>query len=56
VNEDTRDGDDYGRPLSLDDINKQRPTPRPEARAGVEQDLALGQLIYGLRAQAGLSQ
>ena len=34
---------------------RRRPTA-PEARAEVEQDLALGQLIYDLRAGAGLSQ
>jgi transcriptional regulator with XRE-family HTH domain len=38
------------------DVKKSRPGPTPEERAGVEQDLALGQLIYDLRAQAGLSQ
>jgi ribosome-binding protein aMBF1 (putative translation factor) len=39
-----------------DDIKKKRPTPDAETRAGVEQDLALGQLIYDLRTEAGLSQ
>ena len=33
-----------------------RPVPTAETRAGVEQDLALGQLIYDLRTGAGLSQ
>ncbi len=39
-----------------DDIKKRRPEPTPDVRAGVEQDLALGQLIYDLRTAAGLSQ
>lgn len=39
-----------------DDVKKQRPGPDPGTRAGVEQDLALGQLIYDLRTEAGLSQ
>jgi transcriptional regulator with XRE-family HTH domain len=39
-----------------DDIKKRRSEPTPEVRAGVEQDLALGQLIYDLRTAAGLSQ
>jgi len=39
-----------------DDIKKKRPGPADETRAGVEQDLALGQLIYDLRTEAGLSQ
>lgn len=34
----------------------QRPQPFAEARAGIEHELALGQLIYDLRTQAGLSQ
>lgn len=33
-----------------------RPGPSEETRAGIEQDLALGQLIYDLRNGAGLSQ
>jgi transcriptional regulator with XRE-family HTH domain len=33
-----------------------RPEPTAETRASVEQDLALGQLIYHLRTEAGLSQ
>ncbi|MCZ7536240.1 MAG: helix-turn-helix domain-containing protein [Acidimicrobiia bacterium] len=39
-----------------DDIKKQRPGPDAETRAGIAQDLALGQLIYDLRTGAGLSQ
>ncbi len=39
-----------------DDIKKRRGEPAPEVRVGVEQDLALGQLIYDLRTEAGLSQ
>jgi ribosome-binding protein aMBF1 (putative translation factor) len=39
-----------------DDIKKQRREPDSEVRAGVEQDLALGQLIHDLRSEAGLSQ
>ena len=34
-----------------DDIKKNRPAPTPEVRAGVEHDLALGQLIYDLRTE-----
>lgn len=39
-----------------DDVKKKRRDPPVEARVGVEQDLALGQLIYDLRTEAGLSQ
>ncbi len=39
-----------------DDIKKQRPAPGNETRAGIEQDFALGKLIYELRTQAELSQ
>jgi ribosome-binding protein aMBF1 (putative translation factor) len=39
-----------------DDVKKKRRVPTTETRAGVEQDLALGQLIYDLRAGAGISQ
>ena len=39
-----------------EDIKKERGEPSAEARAGVEQDLALGQLIYDLRIEMGLSQ
>lgn len=39
-----------------EDVKSRRGEPSPEVRAGVEQDLALGQLIYDLRTEAGLSQ
>ncbi len=39
-----------------EDIKSSRPVPSAETRAGVHQDLALGQLIYDFRTQAGLSQ
>jgi transcriptional regulator with XRE-family HTH domain len=39
-----------------EDVKKRRGGPTPEARAAIEQDLALGQLIYDLRTEAGLSQ
>jgi len=39
-----------------DDVKKQRRSPTAETRTGIERDLALGQLIYDLRAAAGLSQ
>jgi transcriptional regulator with XRE-family HTH domain len=39
-----------------DDLKANRIKPSAEARAGVEQDFALGQLIYDLRTEAGLSQ
>lgn len=39
-----------------EDIKKRRQPPSAEVRVAVEQDLALGQLIYDLRTQAGLSQ
>jgi ribosome-binding protein aMBF1 (putative translation factor) len=38
------------------DVKGKRPAPSAETRAGIEQDLALGQLIYDLRTEAGLSQ
>lgn len=38
------------------EIKGKRPAPSDETRAGIEQDLALGQLIYDLRTEAGLSQ
>lgn len=38
------------------EIKGKRPAPSAETRAGIEQDLALGQLIYDLRTEAGLSQ
>ena len=39
-----------------EDIKRERGEPSGEARAGVEQDLALGQLIYDLRIEVGMSQ
>ena len=39
-----------------EDIKKKRPELGAETRSGIEQDLALGQLIYDLRTTAGLSQ
>ena len=39
-----------------DEIKKQRPAVDVEARTGIEQDLALGQLIYDLRTEASLTQ
>jgi ribosome-binding protein aMBF1 (putative translation factor) len=39
-----------------EDIKRRRQAPSAETRAGIEQDLALGQLIYDLRTKAGLSQ
>ncbi len=39
-----------------DNVKKERRAPTPAVRGGVEQDLALGQLIYDLRTAAGLSQ
>ena len=39
-----------------EDVKKDRTEPTANARAGIEQDLALGQLIYDLRTDAGLSQ
>ena len=39
-----------------DDVEKRRPGPSPETRTAIDQDLALGQLIYDLRTEAGLSQ
>ena len=39
-----------------EDVKKNRTEPTANARAGIEQDLALGQLIYDLRTGAGLSQ
>lgn len=39
-----------------DDIKEQRPGTDGETRAAVERDLALGQLIYDLRTEAGLTQ
>lgn len=40
-----------------DDLKKQRPEPTNDTRAGAEQDVALGQLIYDRRSgEAKLSQ
>ena len=39
-----------------EDIKKRKGEPSADDRAGVEQDLALGQLIYDLRTEAALSQ
>lgn len=39
-----------------EDVKKRRGEPSAETRAGVEQDLALAQLIYDLRTDAGFSQ
>ena len=39
-----------------DDVKKSRSVPTPETRIDVEHDLALGQLIYDLRTEAGFSQ
>lgn len=38
------------------DARSARAEPAQETRVGIEQDLALGQLIYDLRSEAGLSQ
>lgn len=38
------------------EVKGARPAASAEARAGIEQDLDLGQLIYDLRTEAGLSQ
>ena len=39
-----------------DDIKKTKGTPSTETRAAINQDLDLGQLIYDMRTEAGLSQ
>ncbi len=39
-----------------DDIKKRKGEPSTETRAAINQDLDLGQLIYDLRTEAGLSQ
>jgi transcriptional regulator with XRE-family HTH domain len=39
-----------------EDIKARRPETTAETRTSIEQDLALGQLIYDLRTGAGLSQ
>ena len=36
-----------------EDIKSKRGEPSAETRAGIEQDLALGQLIYDLRVDGG---
>ena len=38
------------------EVKGTRPAPSVETRAGIDQELALGQLIYDLRTEAGLSQ
>jgi len=38
------------------DVKTKRRAPAPDKRAGIEHDLALGQLIGDLRTEAGLSQ
>ncbi len=48
--------DDMANHLRWDDIKKERSELAPAARAGIERDLALGQLIYDLRTASGLSQ
>jgi len=39
-----------------DDVKRKRREPEVTARVEIEDDLALGQLIYDLRTEAGLSQ
>ncbi len=39
-----------------EDIKKRKGQPSAESRAKVEQDLDLGQLLYDMRTEAGLSQ
>lgn len=39
-----------------DDVKKRRPAPTAGVQREVEHDLALGQLIFDLRTEAGLSQ
>jgi len=50
------EGGDNGQLLTLDRREGQAPAPTAATRAGIEQDLALGQLIYDLRTDAGPSQ
>ncbi len=38
------------------EVRGQRDAPSAEARRAIEQDFALGQLIYDLRTEAGLTQ
>ena len=44
------------RHLRWKDVREDRGEPPDEARAGIEQDLVLGQLIFDLGTVAGLSQ
>ena len=39
-----------------EDIRNESQALAPEVRAGIDRDLALGQLIYDLRTGTGLSQ
>jgi len=39
-----------------EDVKRSRPEPSAETRNEIGQDFALGQLIYDLRTEAGLSQ
>ena len=39
-----------------EDVKKELGEPSEETRASIEQDIALGQLIYDLRIEVGLSQ
>lgn len=39
-----------------EDVKRKRPALDAETRTEIEHDLALGQLIYDLRTEAGLSQ
>lgn len=39
-----------------EDVKKSKNEPSDGERAGIEQDFDLGQLIYDLRSEAGLSQ
>jgi transcriptional regulator with XRE-family HTH domain len=39
-----------------EDVKRNRPAPTDQTRTDVENDLALGQLIYDLRTRVGLSQ
>ena len=43
-------------PSRWEDLRQQRSEPSEATRAEVDADLALGQLIYDLRTDAGLSQ
>jgi ribosome-binding protein aMBF1 (putative translation factor) len=48
--------DDMGNYSRWDDVQKTSAPVAPERRAEIEQDLALGQLFYDMRTEAGLSQ